>query len=215
MIDYRKDWLLWLVIAALFVAAIIIYPHLPEQVPGHWNLEGEVDRYVSKEFGAFLGPVLALAVYLLLVVTPRVDPKGGNFPKYGRAWHVFRWLMVLFFGVLSGVTWATALGYQIKIGKVVGSLVALLFIVLGNYLPKIQYKNYTFGIRTPWTLDNEEVWRKTHRWTGKFLVTGGLVGLVAVLLNEKVGFFVLLAGILIPLLGSLVYSYLTYQRLKS
>ncbi len=208
-----KNKLIWILLGLFAIASIVVYPSLPEQVPSHWNIDGEVDAYSSREFGAFFPPAMAIGMFLLLAVVPHIDPKGANFKKYGKVYDVFVWMMVVFFMILGIITWLAALGYAVSVGKIIGTLAALLFIVLGNYLPKIQYRNYTFGIRTPWTLDNEEVWRQTHRWAGKAMVAGGFIALLGMLANERTGFYLLMAGILLPSLGATIYSYLLYRRI--
>ncbi|NLY56094.1 MAG: SdpI family protein [Firmicutes bacterium] len=208
-----KNRLIWLLLGLFVLAGVMIYPYLPEQVPSHWNIDGEVDRYSSREFGAFFPPAMAVGMFLLLGVIPYIDPKGANFKKYGKVYDVFVWLMIIFFVLMGIITWLAALGYALSVGKIICALVALLFIVIGNYLPKIQYRNYTFGIRTPWTLDNEEVWRQTHRWAGKVMVVGGIIALLGLFATERVSFWLLMAGVLLPSLGATIYSYLLYRKI--
>lgn len=214
MMFNKKDWPLWLVLVFFAAASFVIYPYLPEQVPSHWNLQGEVDSYASRAFGAFFGPGLAIGLYVLMLVTPKIDPKGANFTRYGKSWDVIRWLVVLIMLGISVITWLAALEIVASVGKYVLALVSLTLIVIGNYLPKIKYQNYTLGIRNPWTLDNELVWRDTHRFAGLFMVLGGLLGLSGLFFSDKVAFVLLMIGALVPSLGSFVYSYLRYSQLK-
>lgn len=210
----HKDWPLWVLLVLFVISAIVIYPYLPEQVPSHWNLEGEVDSYSSRAFGAFFPPSLALGMYLLMLFIPRLDPKGANYIKYGKAWDAVRWSLVLFMLLIGLITWATALGWPVPVSKIILAAVALLFIVLGNYLPKIRYQNYTLGIRTPWTLESEVVWRETHRLGGLLMVVGGFVALFGLLLSDKAAFILLLLSIFIPVIIATVYSYIRFNQLE-
>ena len=168
----RHDWPLWVLMAGVLLASFVIYPYLPDQVPGHWNIHGQVDAYYPRSFGAFFPPLLAIAIYLLMLFTPVLDPRRDNYVRFKSAYTFLRWITIIFLVLIYAAAILAALGYQINIGIVVKALVAVLFIMIGNYMGQFRH-NYFVGIKTPWTLANEEVWQRTHRIAGRIWVLGG------------------------------------------
>ena len=168
----RNRWL-GLVIAVVAAAASIwAYPRLPPEVPTHWNFTGEPDDYSSRLFAVTLGPAMLVAMTLLFQVLPKIDPRGRNYEKFRDTY----WLLVngllLFGGVVHLALLANGVGAPVDMGMVFPVGVGLIFIVLGNYLGRVE-PNWFIGIRTPWTLESETVWRKTHRIAAWFFVLGG------------------------------------------
>ncbi|MBC7105772.1 MAG: SdpI family protein, partial [Firmicutes bacterium] len=174
-----KDWPALAVLAAMLVAGVVLYPHLPDLVPAHWNIRGEVDNYFSRFWGAFALPFLATGIYLAMLYTPYIDPRRHNYARFEGAYRAVRVGLVLFLGLLQGVILVVAVGGSPGlVPRVVPAAVGLLIVVIGNYLPQARF-NYFFGVRTPWTLASEEVWRRTHRFSGPAFVLGGLAAVVA------------------------------------
>lgn len=207
----KSDWPLWLVMTLILALAVAVYPHLPERVPAHWNIYGQVDRYTTRAMGAFMAPLLNLGIYLMMLFIPLIDPKRDNYTRFARAYRMVRWGTVLILSLLYLVTIAAAVGYRVNVGMMVKSLVAILFIIIGNLLGQIRF-NYFVGVRTPWTLSSEEVWQRTHRLSGKVWVLGGLICLGLAPANtlwSAIAYFACMAAmVLIPT----IYSYLVYAR---
>lgn len=141
----------------------------------------------------------------------KIDPKRSAFTKHAKAYNIFLFGLTLFF---IGIHWATllfALGYAISINKVVMLSIGILFIIIGNYMPQIR-PNYTFGIKTPWALYDENNWRATHRFGGYMFILMGITALayffVAIPLLIGVFTTVVLGGTL----GSYLYSYLYFRK---
>lgn len=207
-----RDWPALLVLAAMFAAGIILYPHLPEMVPAHWNLRGEVDNYFNRFWGAFALPLVGGGIYLGMLFVPYLDPKRENYPRFAPAYRAVRLGLVLFMGVLYAATLVVALGGPaILVGRVVPLALGLLFILIGSCLPQVRF-NYFFGVRTPWTLASEEVWRRTHRFSGPAFVLAGLVLVAAAFLPPPANFILGLAGAAAAVVSSVVYSYLAFRR---
>lgn len=169
----KREWPLWLVLAGMLAAAFILYPLLPERVPVHWNWKGEVDGYGTRLQGAFTAPLLALGIYLLMLVTPLIDPRRKNYARFAGAYRLLRWGFVLFMAGIYSVWMAAALGYPVDIGLAVKMGISLLFLAIGNVMGQVRH-NYFVGIKTPWTLASEEVWQRTHRLAAKVWVLGSL-----------------------------------------
>ena len=207
----RTKWLAPALLAAMWIAAVLVYPHLPERVPIHWNLQGEVDDYGSRAMGAFFPPAIATFVYALLMVVPKVDPRKQNIDRLGTDYSLLVSAIVLFMALLQAATSASALGRAVDVTAVVLAGTGGLWIVLGNYLPRVR-QNFTVGIRTPWTLTDENVWRETHRVGGRAMVVGGLLAIVAALLPDPARGLVAIVALLGSALVPVVYSYFQWRR---
>jgi uncharacterized membrane protein len=213
--DFLRDWPALAVLAAMFVAGVALYPRLPELVPAHWNFRGEVDNYFNRFWGAFALPFMTAGIYLLMLFAPYLDPKRENYPRFGAAYRAVRLGLVLFMGVLYATTLVVALGGPANlVGRVVPLAVGLLFILIGNYLPQARF-NYFFGVRTPWTLANEEVWRRTHRFSGYVFIAAGLMFMAAAFSPPPANVILGLAGPGVTVAAAVVYSYLAFRRVTS
>lgn len=195
-----------------FIIAALVYPQMPDQVPIHWNAQGQVDDYASKGFGTFLLPVLNVALYLLLVFLPKTDPKKANYQKFNTSYRVIRYATHCFFFLIFIVTLLVALGNPVDINLWIPVAAAVLFIIMGNVMGRVRH-NYYVGFRFPWTLANEAVWKKTHQVGAKAMVIGGVAALIGIFLVENESrVYVLLACGFLPMIFTTVYSYLIYKK---
>ena len=205
------------IILAPVLAALYFWDALPDQIPRHYNIHGEVDAYASKGFVFFL-PAINLVLALILNVIPKIDPRSENFAKFRPVYNGIVLGLLAFMSTLSlseiftqaGVTFIRPM----QTVHLLGYLLGLLFIVLGIYMKDIE-PNYFVGVRTPWTLENAEVWRRTHRFSGKLFVAAGLalVGL-RIIASTAVFFAGMTAVILGVTLVCVVYSYMEFQKEK-
>jgi len=201
-----------LVILAFAVSAWA-YEGLPDQVPSHWNVRGEVDGWIPKPFGPFALPTVMLGIYVLLRVVPRISPQGFQVEGFTRAYEIMKIAILGMLLMTSVVATLSGLGYPVPVGRFVQGGVGVLFIVLGNYMGKVT-RNFFVGIRTPWTLANEEVWLRTHRLGGRLMVLAGLICVVSALLNV-LSLAVLISTVLLAAAAPIAYSYLLYRRLEA
>ena len=185
---------------------LVLWNQLPEQVPIHFNIQGEADGYSGKAFAVFGFPFMMLAFHLICCFASTLDPKGSNYNDK---------MMKLVLGIcpalsilLCSAVYLFALGKGIKMGFVVSLFEGILFIIIGNYLPKCK-QTYTMGIKLPWTLNDEENWNKTHRLAGKLWVIGGIV-ICATAVFESV--FVLLGVTFLMCIIPTVYSYSLFKK---
>ncbi|MDY0288659.1 MAG: SdpI family protein [Sphaerochaeta sp.] len=186
-----------------------LYGRLPDQVPIHFNLAGEADNYAPKAFGAFILPLsLALGNVLLQLVLNN-DPKRDHGQPLRE---MSKWIIPILSLFITPLTLFKALGSDIRLERVLPVLVALLFLVIGNYLPKCK-QNYTVGIKIPWTLASEENWNRTHRFAGWVWSIASLVLLVSALTGLLVS-LVLPVTITAMVLLPVIYSFLFYKRSK-
>jgi uncharacterized membrane protein len=207
----KQDWPLIVLIFIAFIASLAVYPQLPEQVPSHWNLQGEVDDYTSRFWGAFLGPVVAAAIYLVMIVLPNIDPRKQNYARFASSYRVLSLSMPVIFLIIHAVAIAVALGYQLNVGLFVQGAVSILLIIIGNELRRVR-STYFVGIKTPWTLADDEVWRKTHRLAAPLWVGAGFTGLGAAFLAPPWNGIIFFGAIMVVTIVPVVYSYLLYAR---
>jgi len=207
----KKEVLPIALIILAFIVGALLYPDLPERMPTHWNAQGEVDAWSSKNFAVFFFPSLTLGIYILITFIPLIDPLRRNYPKFALPYFGFRTVFVIFFVLLYFYTLWAALGTKLNINFFIIPAFSVLFIVIGLFLPKIK-KNYFVGIRTPWTIHSEEVWDKTHQFGGKFFIVGGIIALIS-LLFPKYYLPIFIAAILFPAFIPVIYSYFVFRKI--
>lgn len=209
------DWAMIFLLLVIFIVGAFVYPDLPTRVPFHWNIRGEVDGYTTPFWGAFGLPLLALAIYILMGLLPRIDPKKENYPRFRGPYQLIRWGITLFLLLLQTLILMVSLGRQVNIPLLVQLGIGLLFILFGSIMPRLAF-NYFVGIRTPWTLADEEVWTKTHQMAGKLWIGGGIGGLATAFLPPPGNFIGLMVFVIGASLVSVVYSYFVYrERVRS
>ena len=188
--NLRRLILTSLVTLIPIVVGLCLWNRLPELIPAHWNINGEVDSYSSKAFVVFGFPALLLAIHWICAAVSSLDPGHKHYPA-GMV-RVVLWICPVIALTLSSLTYTNALGYSVSVGTVCSLLFGILFVIVGNLLPKCR-QSYTLGIKLPWTLSNEENWNMTHRFAGKLWMGGG----IAILALSMLGNFWILMGILV------------------
>lgn len=196
----KKDY--WLPVLALvnWGAMMLLMPRLPDRVPMHWNIRGEIDSWGSKEHLIWIG-ALGIGMWALLTVLPALDPKRENYSKFASAYRVIRTVVVVMMIAVGWMSQAAAMGGKVDVILILKILLALVFIVMGNVLTRVR-PAWFVGIRTPWTLSDTRVWRKTHRLGGFLMVFGGLLFIPSALFFPGTLGLVLPFGVIIG--GSLV-----------
>lgn len=189
------------------IAALILYNKMPEQIAIHWGSDGTPNGWASKFTGTIILPGSLFLVNLFFPFLIDMDPKNKNLsPKVK---NLIRWIIPCVSLLCSGTTLASAVGKDMKVQVIAPLFVGLLFIVIGNFLPKCT-PSYTVGIKLPWTLDDEENWNKTHRFGGfVFVICGMLTVLIAFF---PVHYSVFLFLLVIMVLAPTVYSYMLYAQ---
>lgn len=206
-----KRWFGGAVIGAMLLFALVVWSWLPERVPTHWNVQGEPDAWSSRWAGLAIPVGSAAGLWLLAWVIPRIDPRGHNYERFeGTYWFVIN-LLLLFLAAVMLMTVGASLGWPVRIETAVPVLLGLLFVALGNFLPRVK-SNWTMGVRTPWTLESEGVWRRTHRLAGWCFVGAGVLTLLSVALEPEVRVWVLVGGVGAAALVPVVASYVFWRR---
>ncbi len=209
--SFKTELLPILLIIASLGLSVYFYQHFPARVASHWNFRGEIDGYGSKGFMAFFFPVLLLAMYLLFLFIPHLDPKKENYAKFANVYHIFKGLILSVLFLIYLLTGLVNLGCQINVGIAVASLIGLMMVILGAYMGKIK-SNWFVGIRTPWTLSSENNWDKTHRVGGRCFVIFGLLIIIAPFLPPVLAMVAFFGGAVLVTLGTIVYSYWLFRK---
>lgn len=188
------------------IIGLIFWDKLPDEIPSHWNISGEIDGWSSKPFSVFGLPLILLAIQWSVVLVSLADPKRKNHSP--KILNLMFWLIPVLSVVLSLVSYLSAMGMEVHVELVIPIILGLFFVAIGNYMPKCK-QNYTIGIKLPWTLNNEENWNKTHRLGGWLLIIGGIGMIIAGFLNV-IWMFIPIA--LIVTIIPAIYSYVLHRK---
>lgn len=188
------------------LAGLLLWNKLPEELPVHFNTAGEIDDWESKEFVIFFIPLFLWAMHLLAGFISLADPKKQNISDK-------MFLLVLFIvpsvAIFMCVTiYSAAFGINVSATMLGNLFLGLVFIILGNYMPKSR-QNYSIGIKLPWTLNDTENWNKTHRLGGIVWLLCGIVLLLNIFLNIV---WLVPVCIFTAVLLPTVYSFLLYKQ---
>lgn len=206
-------WISFIIIAILIAVGLILLPQLPEQVPSHWNDQGQVDGYSSNLSGILLMPGILLATLLLLLVVPLIDPRKANIAKFRPLYNVFILCFVLFLAYLHILTLLAGLGVKIDMNRMLMPAFGLFFIFTGIMIRHAK-RNYMIGIRTPWTLHSDVVWDKTHQVGGIAFIIAGALTMLTVFIPQF-AFPVMMVSVLLVAAGTIVYSYIVYRQVEN
>lgn len=209
----RKSEKIVLVIITLsFAIGIYFYPSMPDRVASHWNAAGEVDGYMSKLWGTFLMPVMSLGLLVLFIMIPVIDPLKRNIQKFRQYYDGLVVLIIAFLFYLYMLTLYWNLGGRFNMTLVMAPALGALFIYV-SVLLKNAKRNWFIGIRTPWTLSSDRVWKKTHKIGSKLFLASGILALLGAVFADLAMYFVL-APVLLSVAYLVVYSYFEYQKEK-
>jgi len=213
-----RKWIPLLIVAAAVIASAVVYPRLPERIPTHWELSAHPSGTVptpngwsSRLWGAWALPVFLLGMWALVIILPKIDPRGSNYAKFGGTFEGIIVSIMLFMLGMHIIILGAALGYPVAMDRVFPVGLGVLFIVIGNLLPRAR-PNWFVGIRTPWTLSSDRVWEKTHRFGGHVFVVAGILMIlsgVVVAAWARTGLSVLIA---LCAASVVIYSYIEWKR---
>ena len=205
----KKTLILTSIVTLLpILIGLALWNKLPDTIPTHFGMDGTPNGWSSKPFTVFGIPSLMLLFHLLCVGITSMDPKYDQMSD--KLFAIVLWICPACSLLVVVASYGSVLGWEMNIAKYVMIGSGILFMVIGNYLPKCK-QNYTMGIKLPWTLDNEENWNRTHRMAGFLWVIGGVLIIINAFLEWYWLFFAIVFTMtLIPT----VYSYLYYVKHK-
>ena len=192
------------------LVGIVLWNKLPESIPVHWNFSGEIDRYSGKAFAVFFMPLLIFAIHLVCAFATRLDPKTQNLSS--KVMGLVLWICPAVSVLCMGVCYAAALEYDVRVEFVIPLFVGIVFLLVGNYLPKCK-RNSVVGIKVPWTLESEENWNKTHRFAGVVWTAGAVVVIIGSFFKNAVALTTFVPTA-VMVIAPIVYSYVYYKSHK-
>lgn len=201
-----------LVILLPILGGILLWDKLPDQIPFHWNIKGQVDNWVTRPVAVFVMPLVLLGVQWLCFFASGWDPKQKNI--HHKMLGLVLWIIPVLNILLHLVVYLSALDRRVDISVVIPLFFGALFVIIGNFMPKCK-QSYTLGIKLPWTLNDEQNWNATHRLAGKLWVAGGLLSMLTCLLPPVVAFATMMGILLAMCLIPTVYSYRYYKKHKT
>ena len=212
MMIKKNKWKLLIssiVILLPVIAGLILWERLPEKMATHWGFNSEADGWSDRPFAVLALPLIMLAVHWICVIVTAADPKNRD--QTQKAVSLIFWICPFVSLFTGAIIYAAALGMDFGMNTVLPVFMGLIFVVIGNYLPKCK-QNYTVGIKVPWALENEENWNATHRFGGKVWVIGGVLLMLCAFLPKAVMYYVFFViVILLPIIPT-IYSYMYYRR---
>jgi uncharacterized membrane protein len=193
-----------------FIITIAMYPSMPDLVPSHWNAAGQVNGYMSKFWGLFLVPFIMAGFVALLMVIPRIDPKKRNYDKFRSYYDGFILVFVIYLLAIQVQIMLWSTGVEISPNLTFPLLFGMLFIYLGFLIGHAE-QNWFVGIRTPWTLSSETVWKKTHLLGGKLFKIAGITCILGVVFQDYAVWFIMVPIISVSCF-TIAYSYFEFQK---
>ena len=199
-----------ILLAVAFSAAV--YNRLPDRMASHWGFNDEVNGTTSRFWGAFLMPLIALAMLALFLVIPSIDPLKANIATFRPIFNAFIAAIMVFLFYLHVLTMLWNLGVQgFHMSTALLPGLGLLFIFAGLMMRQAK-RNFFIGIRTPWTLSSDRVWAQTHRVGGVLFIFCGLIAMFGVFFPGPLAFVLVLLPLFVASLALVVYSYILYQQ---
>lgn len=204
-----RSLIIWTSVIILLptLVGLLLWNRLPDQMPTHWGIDGQPDAWSGKLWAIVLLPLFMLPAQWIVYRVTRLEPQNRS-GSNAKVLRMVMWIFPILSVAFSGMIYAQALGWELGIDTIVPLLISAMFIIVGNVLPKCR-KNSFLGIRLPWTFSSEENWNRTHRLGGKTWVIGGIVSIVAIVV-EWLWLYILAiaAACVIPC----VYSWLFYRK---
>ena len=192
------------------LTSVVAYFYLPETIASHWDYLGQPNGYSSKLFTLILFPVMIVFIYALLMIVPKLDPMKKNIDKFMDSFSNFVTVILLFLVLVQYQVLLWNLGVQISFNISFPILLGLLFFFIGDLLEKSK-RNWSVGIRTPWTLSSDYVWEKTHKLGGK-LFKASLILFLFALIIPGYSFILVVGYLLATVVYLFVYSYLVFKE---
>ena len=199
------------IITALpILVGLALWGRLPDTIATHFDVNGAPNGWSSKEFAVFGLPAILVAIHLACTFATTMDPKSKNIQD--KIYKLVLWICPVISVLVCTCVYLYALGTNVNMALIAELMVAFMFIIIGNYLPKCR-QSYTMGIRTSWALEDEENWNHTHRFGGWLWMAGGVIFLGLTVL-EKMSVLWTVGIILVMALAPMLYSFLYYLRHK-
>ena len=208
----KKYWLITSAITLVpILLGLILWNKLPDQLPTHFGVDGAADGWSGKGFAVFGLPLMMLGFHIVIFFATRLDKqnRGHNEKVMNLVGLIFPVMSI----VNSVIIYSHAMELELNLSMLLFPMLGLLFIAVGNWLPKIK-QNSTLGIKIKWTLYNEENWNRTHRFAGFVWVIGGVIFCLMGFVAEKALLFLLPLEVILLACVPMVYSWNLARKQK-
>ena len=206
------ELIIWIVLIIPFIAALTYWDKLPDRVAIHFNFKGEADGFGNKPMGILILPVINLLIWVLLKFLPKFIMTQLQFNLFSKRYNIIRLLVHSFISALYLVILLYTLQHKTNVLLFIAYGILILLLVTGNYLNNIKTNNF-IGIRTPWTMKNVDVWRKTHHLTSRLWVAASLIMMCIIpFVTELQVSVLLIAYFIIITIPPIIYSYIIYKK---
>ncbi|TCM91111.1 putative membrane protein [Paenibacillus sp. BK033] len=211
----KQDWILLIVNAVIFGIVFLVFNHqLPDVVGSHYNIRGEQDGTMAKSGMWLLYAGIGIALPVFLSVVRNVDPRRQNYARFSGYYTLMRWTISLFIHGVFVLMILQNLDYDLPFINIVFGGLGIMWMIIGNRMGQLR-SNFFMGIRTPWTITDENNWRNTHRLGGRLWFVAGLLMLLGACLLSAAGLVVvLIVSMVLSVVVPYLYSYLLYTGAK-
>ncbi len=208
----KSEWAVLIVLIASILTGIIFYPQLPPVVASHWDAAGNVNGYMAKGWAVALFPIILAIIYVIFLIIPRIDPRRENIEKFRKYFDylILAISLFLYYFFALFLLWNLGVPFDFKVATI--PAFAALWWIIGVILPHTQ-SNWFIGIRTPWTISSETVWKKTHAAGGRWFKISAIISLLGIVFPTSMLWFILVP-IIATAIGVVVYSYFLYEQEK-
>lgn len=196
--------------AVLFAITVYAFTQLSGEIAIHFDASGQADGYMPLIPGILLMPAIASITLLFFRYAPKIDPLGDNYESFEDLFELLKVLLVGIFTYLQGLIVAWNLGYRFNFSMMVAPVVFSAYLLAGKIMEKAE-RNWFIGIRTPWTLSSDEVWKKTHKKTAPLMKLASAFTLAAFILPEYSVYFYAVPAFSVAVFST-IYSYIVYRR---
>ncbi|MFH0889554.1 MAG: SdpI family protein [Candidatus Aenigmatarchaeota archaeon] len=198
------------IVVLTFLTAFYFYPSMPDNMASHWGMNGNVNGYAPKAQLMFLMPVLSLVIYGLLLIMPMIDPLGKNISKFRNYYENFMIMIVAFLLYVFTLTIAWNSGYVFNFSVAMIPAFSVFLFYVGVVMEHAK-RNWSIGIRTPWTMSDDRVWTKTHEVGGKVIRASAVITLLGIFAGNLAIYFVIVP-ILVTVMALFVYSFFIFRK---
>ncbi|MDY3006289.1 SdpI family protein [Anaerococcus porci] len=213
MKENRKNLLLSFILFLIsIILAIIYYDRLPVRIPVHYDFDWQVDIYAKKINALLFIVIFMVLVYLALYFILTLDPKRNEHDESYK--HISLLTIPILNLLIIGLTIRKTFDPSLNVGRIIVAVIAVFIAISGVFMPRIK-RNYTLGIRTPWALENDYVWKKTQKLSGLLLFINGVFSLIILGFSVKIAFILLTSLFILTIIVSFIYSYLIYNNLAN
>jgi uncharacterized membrane protein len=204
--------LIWFTILLSVIGTGCVYPLLPNVIPTHWDIEGVADEFSSKNI-IFVLALIPAFMYWMLIFFPKIDPKKDNTIKHDKAYIRITASIIFVMVALHWLSLMASLEIVANVAMWIRLIVGILFIMVGSYMTHLEM-NYFAGIKLPWTLASENVWKKTHKAGGIGFQLIGIVSILSALMQNHLSFYYFIGFAIVVIFLTIVYSYMVYMQEK-